>query len=74
KMAYTIQCIIMYALFLFTGYDGSSIEQTPAACSAISAMMYVIPPILIVVSLIIFSKKYKIHGEFKTEVLISINK
>ncbi|MGN1480215.1 MAG: MFS transporter [Acutalibacteraceae bacterium] len=74
KMAYTIQCIIMYALFLFTGYDGQSIEQTPAACGAISAMMYVIPPILIIISFIIFSKKYKIYGEFKTEVINSINK
>ncbi len=74
KMAYTVQCIIMYGLFLATGYVvGQDKVQSAAAQGAISAMMYIIPPVLIIISLIIFSKKYKIYGEYKTEVLNFIN-
>lgn len=73
KIAYTIQCIIMYGLFLATRYNGTAAEQTAPAKGAIAAMMYVIPPILIIISCIIFSKKYKIYGEFKKEVLNFIN-
>lgn len=74
KMAYTVQCIIMYGLFLATGYVvGQDKVQSAAAQNAISAMMYVIPPVLIIISLIIFSKKYKIYGEYKTEILNFIN-
>jgi Na+/melibiose symporter-like transporter len=74
KMAYTVQCIIMYGLFLATGYVvGQDKVQSAAAQGAISAMMYIIPPALIIISLIIFSKKYKIYGEYKTEVLNFIN-
>ncbi|MBP9988235.1 MAG: MFS transporter [Ruminococcus sp.] len=74
KMAYTIQSIIMYASFSATGYkvvgaDSAMVQQTAASKSAISALMFIVPPVMIIISLIIFSKKYKIYGDFKTEVL-----
>ena len=72
KMAYTMQAIIMYASFTLTGYNGEAAVQTPAAKSAISFLMFIVPPVMIIVSLIIFSKKYKIHGEFKREVLNAV--
>jgi melibiose permease len=72
KMAYTIQCIIMYATFSATGYDGTIIEQTASAKNAISVMMFIVPPVLVLVSLVIFSKKYKIYGEFKQTVLETV--
>ncbi len=72
KMAYTIQAIIMYATFTVTGYDGEAAIQTPQAQSAISFLMFIVPPVMIIVSLIIFTKKYKIFGDFKHEVLHAV--
>ncbi len=73
KMAYTIQAVIMYATFTVTGYDGEAIVQTAQAKSAISFLMFIVPPVMIIASLIIFSKKYKIHGDFKQEVLRAVS-
>ena len=73
KMAYTVQAVIMYATFTFTGYDGEALVQTAQAKSAISFLMFIVPPVMIIASLIIFSKKYKIFGDFKQEVLEAVN-
>ncbi len=73
KMAYTIQAIIMYATFTVTGYDGEAVVQTAQAKSAISFLMFIVPPAMMIISLIIFSKKYKIYGDFKQEVLEAVS-
>ncbi len=73
KMAYTVQCIVMYAAFSITKYDGTAAEQTIQTKSAISAMMFLFPPVLILISLFIFSKKFKIYGSFKQEVLAAVS-
>ncbi len=73
KMAYTIQAIIMYATFTVTGYDGEAAVQTPQAQSAISFLMFIVPPAMMIISFIIFSKKYKIYGDFKQEVLEAVS-
>ncbi len=73
KMAYTIQAIIMYATFTVTGYDGEAVVQTAQAKSAISFLMFIVPPAMMIISYIIFSKKYKIFGEFKQEVLEAVS-
>ena len=73
KMAYTIQAIIMYATFTFTGYDGEALVQTAQAKSAISFLMFIVPPVMILTSLFIFTKKYKIFGDFKKEVLEAVS-
>ena len=72
KMAYTIQAIIMYATFTVTGYDGEAVVQTAQAQSAISFLMFIVPPAMMIISLLIFTKKYKIFGEFKQEVLKAV--
>ena len=77
KMAYTLQSVIMYAAFVATKYDFSSgAKQTvnTAANSAITAMMFIVPPVMILISFFIFSGKYKIHGAFKREVLDTVTK
>ncbi len=73
KMAYTVQAIIMYAAFTVTGYDGEAVVQTAQAKSAISFLMFIVPPAMMIISLIIFSKKYKIYGDFKQEVLEAVS-
>ena len=72
KMAYTMQAVIMYATFTITGYNGEAVVQTQQAQSAISFLMFIVPPVLMIVSFIIFTRKYKIFGEFKQEVLRTV--
>ena len=79
KMAYTMQSIIMYASFALTKYDfsGENAETaivTESAKSAISVMMFIVPPVLMLVSLVIFSTKFKIHGEYKQKILEEVAK
>ncbi len=69
KMAYTIQSIIMFGTFAITKYNVLNKTSNPASNTAISFMMFAIPPVFIIISCLIFIKKYKIHGDFKTEVL-----
>ncbi len=74
KMAYTIQSIIMYASFGITKYNVvNGGEANAMSKSAISALMFIVPPACLLVSLAVFSKKYKIYGEFKTKVLNAVS-
>lgn len=68
KMAYTIQTIILFTGLGLSGYDGAVKVQTEAAKTTISVMTFVIPPILVLISFIIFSKKYKLYGELSDKV------
>lgn len=73
KMAYTIQAVIMYASFTITNFDGDAKVQTPQAKSAITFLMFIIPPVMILISLAIFLKKFKIYGEFKQKILKAVS-
>ncbi len=74
KMAYTIQTII-----LFSGLDISKYNEnlhagnTPAVKSAISFMMLWAPVILLILSLLVFTFKFKLHGEFMENITKQIN-
>ena len=69
KMAYTMQTIILFASLGISKYDGSLHNQNPESAKlAITLMMTVIPPVLFIISLIIFTKKFKLHGEFMDNV------
>jgi len=76
KMAYTIQTIILFAGLIISNYTPKSAEKltyTQAEQSAVSFMMLVCPIILITLSLIVFSTKYKLHGEFMENITKQIN-
>ncbi len=73
KVAYTVQSIIMYAAFSVTGFDGNLPEQPDSAKGAISFLMFIVPPAMMIISLLVFSKKYKIYGEFKQKVLNEVS-
>ncbi len=71
KMAYTMQSIIMYAAFVITKYQGAAdatVQASASAKSAISFLMFIVPPAMMLLSLAIFSSKYKIYGEFKDKI------
>ena len=69
KMAYTLQTIILFASLGLSKYDGSLHSQNPqAAKTAITLMLAAIPAVLFFISLIIFTKKFKLHGEYMDEI------
>lgn len=68
KMAYTIQTIILFSGLGISGYDGGVKEQTALANNTISAMTFLVPPILVLLSFVIFSKKYKLDAAKMEEV------
>lgn len=69
KMAYTLQTIILFSSLGLSKYDGDLHAQNPESAKlAITLMLCVIPTVLFVISLIIFSKKFKLHGDFMDEV------
>ena len=69
KMAYTIQTIILFAGLEFSKYDENLAELNSAGVkSTISFMMLVAPIILITLSLIVFTLKFKLHGEYMESI------
>ena len=69
-MAYTIQTIFLFGGLGIMGYNsqittGSINEATK---NAIGIICFGIPPILILISLIVFSTKFKLHGELRNKV------
>lgn len=75
KMAYTIQTIILYAGLSISHYDGELHSANPeAAHTAISAMMLVLPMILMALSLILFSTKFKLTDKKMEEITAELSK
>ena len=69
KMAYTLQTIILFVSLGVSKYDGSLHNANPESAKlAITVMLTVIPPVLFFISLIIFTKKFKLHGDFMDNV------
>lgn len=68
KMAYTLQTIILFSGLGLSGYDGEAETQTILSQNAISIMTFVVPPILVLISFLVFSKKYKLYGELSEKV------
>ncbi len=72
KMAYTIQTIILFGGLGIMNYN----EQITSAAKtinqstkgAIGFICFGVPPILILASLIVFTKKFKLHGELADKV------
>lgn len=73
KMAYTLQTIILFVSLGLSGYDGTLHSNNPqSAKNAITVMLVVIPPILFIISLVIFTKKFKLHGELMDEITAKV--
>ncbi|MCC8073089.1 MAG: glycoside-pentoside-hexuronide (GPH):cation symporter [Clostridiales bacterium] len=70
KLAYTIQTIILFSGLKIMGYNQQITTGTINASTknAIGIIAFGIPPILVLISLIIFSSKFKIHGELADKV------
>ena len=70
KLAYTIQTIILFGGLKVMGYNeqitGGTINDSTK--TAIGIIAFAIPPVLMIISLIVFSTKFKIHGELADKV------
>lgn len=74
KMAYTIQTIILFSGLQISNYDETlGAANTATVKSSISFMMLGVPIILFVLSLIIFTFKFKLHGKYMEEITAKIN-
>lgn len=73
KMAYTVQTVILFSGLGLSGYDGSAQIQSELSKNTVSLMTFAAPPLLIFISLLIFSKKYKLYGELSEKVRIYID-
>lgn len=70
KMAYTIQTVFLFGGLGIMNYNsqittGSINDSTK---TAIGIICFGIPPVLILLSLIVFSTKFKLHGELRQKV------
>lgn len=75
KMAYTIQVIILFA-GLGTNYTKVVTGEVDASSvkGAINLMMLILPALFFVASLIVFSTKFKLHGEFMENITAQVTK
>ena len=70
KMAYTIQTVFLFGGLGIMNYNSqiTTGNINDATKSAIGIICFGIPPILILLSLIVFSTKFKLHGELRKKV------
>lgn len=70
KMAYTIQTIFLFGGLGIMDYNSQIAEHTinGPTKAAIGIICFAVPPVLMLISLIIFSTKFKLHGEMKEKI------
>lgn len=70
KLAYTVQTIILFGGLRLVGYNQQITSGTinDSTKTVIGIIAFGIPPVLVLLSLIIFSLKFKIHGELADKV------
>ncbi len=74
KMAYTIQTIVLFSGLEISKYNENlHAQNSEEVKNAISFMMLIAPIILLILSLIIFSTKFKLHGEYMEEITAKLN-
>jgi Na+/melibiose symporter-like transporter len=74
-MAYTIQTIILFSGLEISHYNENLHAQNAEEVkNAISFMMLVAPIILIILSLIVYTTKFKLHGKFMEEITAQISR
>ena len=70
KMAYTIQTIFLFGGLGLMNYNEQIINKTinDATKSAIGIICFAVPPVLILISLIVFRTKFRIYGELRAQI------
>ena len=75
KMAYTIQTILLFAGLGLSGYEYSTAhEYALKTQNTVTALMLVVPILFMALSLLVFSTKFKLHGEFMESITAEVDK
>lgn len=74
KAALSIQALVIMLGLQFSHYQENVVPQAPLAKNTISVMMFLLPPLFIIVAFLLFTKKYKLHGSFMNKVSEAVNK
>lgn len=71
-MAYTIQTVVLFGGLAIMNYNEQITSATKQINSGtktgIGIICFAIPPVLIFISLLVFSAKFKLHGELADKV------
>jgi melibiose permease len=73
KMAYTIQTIILFSGLGISNYSPDN-KYTTLTAKTTTFMMLVVPIIFMALSIIVFSTKFKLHGEYMEEITAEVDK
>ncbi|HHU83614.1 MAG TPA: hypothetical protein GXZ23_00375 [Clostridiales bacterium] len=73
KMAYTIQTIILFSGLGISNYNPDN-KYTTLTAKTTTFMMLVVPIIFMALSIIVFSTKFKLHGEYMEEITAEVDK
>ena len=68
KIAQSIQALVIGVGLKLCHYQENLIPQPASSRNGISIMMFAIPPVLALASLIFFSSKYKLHGALMEKI------
>lgn len=74
KMAYTVQALVIGFGLKVANYQENLVPQPDEAKMGISVMMFLLPPVLILIGYLVFAKKYKLHGDYFDTVSAAVNK
>ncbi|MCH5198686.1 MAG: MFS transporter [Oscillospiraceae bacterium] len=80
KMAYTIQTVILFAALGIAGYndikpnENGIMQYTARVKRSVGFVSYIIPPLFILLSLIVFSTRFKLHGEYMESITEQVTK
>lgn len=86
KMAYTVQTVILFTSLGIVKYNdlptnGAGIVDIKAVTdvlwlnrikNAIRIVFFIVPPVFILLSLIVFSSKFKLHGEYMDDITAKV--
>lgn len=78
KMAYTLQTVILFSVLGAVGYkkcvpnENGVIIYPAKVKNAVAAVMYVIPPLFFILSIIVFSTRFKLHGDYMDDITANV--
>ncbi len=69
KIAKGIQSLIMFSVFSIVGFKAdATVAPSAKAVAGINFVMYIIPPVLLVCAFLVHKYKYKLEGEYMSNI------
>ncbi len=74
KMAYTLQTIILFSALGIAKYNdcprdaAGTVIPTPRVTTAVNLVMFAVPPVCFLLSLLVFSTRFRLHGAYMEDI------